>query len=222
MSSHTGRSYVPAAGKDWRLPYYDLIARVFGADRIRRVLVRRAAPAAGERILDIGTGTGAVALELKRHQPAAEVTGMDPDPRALDLARAKARRGGFEVRFDEGFADALPYPEGSFDLVTSSLMFHHLPKRDRLNALREVLRVLRPGGRFHMVDFDGPALFHGGLHRLIARRIHGHAQPRQAGTDGVVEMMREAGFADACIAERGRTWAADMAYYAATRPGRQA
>ena len=115
--THSGRHYIPAAGQHWRLPFYDLMAKLVGADSARRALVEQIGLRPGERVLDIGTGTDGLAIELKRRHPGADVVGLDPDPKALDIARRKARRAGLSVQFDQGFADALPYADESFDTM---------------------------------------------------------------------------------------------------------
>jgi ubiquinone/menaquinone biosynthesis C-methylase UbiE len=167
----TKRSFVPAAGKHWRLPFYDLMAKALGADGARAVLAEQAAIRPGERVLEIGCGTGSLLLLLAKAQPAATVIGLDPDPAALAIARRKARRAGVALQLDEGFADEMPYESGSIHHVLSSFMFHHLPRDVKPKALAEVRRVLEPGGRFHMVDFGGPGSSGRGF---IARHIHSH------------------------------------------------
>src|SRR5829696_6349877 len=87
MAKSTSRSYVPAAGKHWRLPFYDLMAKLMGADAARVPLVEQAACAPGDRVLEIGCGTGSLLLLINRMQPAAQVVGLDPDPAALAIAR---------------------------------------------------------------------------------------------------------------------------------------
>ena len=149
------RTFLPAAGRDFFLPLYDPLTSLLGGDRARRHLIEQANISSGQRILDIGCGTGTLAVQLKKERADVEVVGLDPDPKALRRARAKTTRAGVSVQFDQGFADALPYESSSFHRVLSSLMFHHLEDETREKTLREVLRVLKPGGSFHLFDFTG-------------------------------------------------------------------
>src|SRR6266478_2037249 len=120
------RSYLPAAGHDWSLPLYDPMVKLLGGDAARAVLLDQAAVRPADRVLDIGCGTGTLAVLIKRRYPAVEVVGLDPDPRALARARRKAQRAALSIQLDRGFADELPYADGSFDRVFSSFMLHHL------------------------------------------------------------------------------------------------
>lgn len=168
MTQHNHRDYLPAAGSDWALPLYDPMQKVLGADRVWRKLLDQAALSPGYRVLDIGCGTGTLAATIKRLHPAVEVIGLDPDSKALARAKKKAARAGVSVHFDQGFSDHLPYPDASFDRVFSSLMFHHIAGDDRPNTLRELRRVLKPGGSFHLVDFSKSDGGHGLKHLLCA------------------------------------------------------
>jgi ubiquinone/menaquinone biosynthesis C-methylase UbiE len=189
----TTRDYVPAAGHDWALPLYDPFARLSGIEAVRETLVERAELRAGQWLLDIGCGTGSLLVALKRRAPDARVTGIDPDPKALGRARAKAERSGAAVELDQGFSDRLPYPDRALDHVFSSFMFHHLEAQEKRATLREVLRVLRPGGVLHLLDFrDEP-------HKksLIMRALHRtNLHTKFAGQleSGVEAMIAEAGF----------------------------
>jgi ubiquinone/menaquinone biosynthesis C-methylase UbiE len=147
------RSFLPAAGLHAALPLYDPVLALIGAERVQRAFVERAALQPGQRVLEIGCGTGNVSLLAKRACPGAQVVGLDPDVQALGRARAKAARAGLEIRFDEGFADALPYADGSFDVVLSSFMWHHLPPDVQRASLRELRRVLSPAGSLQLIDF---------------------------------------------------------------------
>jgi ubiquinone/menaquinone biosynthesis C-methylase UbiE len=150
--------YVPAAGRDWLLPLYDPALRwLMREDVFKRRLVREAAIRPGDRVLDLGCGTGTLTLLLAQLHPESRVTGVDGDSLALSVARRKATKAGASISFDQGLATELPYPEASFDRVVSSLMLHHLEHDDKLRALAEVRRVLRPGGTLNVVDFGPPS-----------------------------------------------------------------
>ena len=116
-----GRTFLPAAGKDWLLPFYDPIVKLFGGDAARQALVEQADLRAGQRVLEVGCGTGTLMLMIKRQHNNVEVIGVDPDPKALKRARDKAARAGLSIQFDQGFGDQLPYRDKSFDRVLSSL-----------------------------------------------------------------------------------------------------
>ena len=86
------RTFLPAAGHDWFLPVYDPLTKILGVDSARRTLLEQAAFQRGHRVLDVGCGTGSLALLIKRSHPGVEVIGLDPDRRALARARRKAVR----------------------------------------------------------------------------------------------------------------------------------
>src|SRR3954464_1128163 len=165
------RRFLPGMGRDWLLPLYDPFTRLIGVEAAHRKLADQADPSSADRMLEIGCGTGTLALLVKRLRPQLEVVGLDPDLKALARADRKARRAGLALELDRGFADALPYEEGRFDRVLSSLMFHHLEAGLRLASLREVLRFLRPGGSLHLMDFGGDSHRLHGLAR-VSRRSH--------------------------------------------------
>jgi len=112
----------------------------------------------GESILDIGCGTGTLAIAAKRRVgQAGSVTGVDASPEMLARAETKAQKAGAEVAFKKGIVEMLPFPDGQFDAVLSTVMLHHLGRKARQQCAREVRRVLKPGGRVLAVDFARPA-----------------------------------------------------------------
>lgn len=135
---------------------YDLrwLVRSRGKERaFRRHLLDLARVTAGEAVLDIGCATGSLALAAKRRVGAAgAVHGVDPSPRMIARARAKARRRRADVAFDVAVAQELPFADGSFDLVLCTLVAHELPHADRRRCLAEMHRVLKPRGRLLVVD----------------------------------------------------------------------
>jgi ubiquinone/menaquinone biosynthesis C-methylase UbiE len=187
------RTYLPAAGRDSFLPFYDLMTKLMGADQARRGLLDQAQIRTGHRVLDIGCGTGSLLIQLKRLYPGTDVVGLDPDPKALARAKRKAKRAAVTIQFDQGFGDETPYPEASFDRVLSSLMFHHVPTDEKAKTLRAVRRVLKTGGEFHMLDFEGPE---NGAHGFVSRLLHSNQRLKDNSESRVLLFMTEAGFAE--------------------------
>ena len=184
------RSYLPAAGRDWALPLYDPLVKLLGAEGAKRTLVDQAALHNGHRVLDVGCGTGTLATLIKVTHPESEVTGLDPDPNALARGRQKAERAVVAIRFEQGFADELPYPDASFDRVFSSFMFHHLPAGRREKTLGELRRVLAPGGSLHLLDFERARPSDG----FLARWLHSSHHLDENFEARILALMRNTGF----------------------------
>lgn len=207
---HT-RDYVPscAFGHDFLLPLYDSMQRLFGMPALHRAVVRAAQLRPGQRVLDVGCGTGSLLVELARQHPNTDVVGLDPDPQALAWARRKARRAGVSVHWDQGYAQRLPYPDDAFDVVFSTLMFHHLDPGAQGELLAETLRVLRPGGALLLADFD--ARGHIGIaHRVEGLHLHF--------AEGIPRRMREAGFVTVDEVTQWRRWFGQVTCWRATAP----
>jgi ubiquinone/menaquinone biosynthesis C-methylase UbiE len=169
---------------------YDLLVWLLthGRDRaFREKLVGFARLTAGERVLDVGCGTGSLAIVAKREVgPTGEVFGIDASPEMIRRAASKAARAKVDVAFRNAIAEALPFPDAQFDVVLSTLMLHHLPRKARGQCAREARRVLKPTGRILIVDF-AEAQEKSGLAAHFHRR--GHVDPRE-----IVSVLEEAGF----------------------------
>ncbi len=137
--------------------WYDLLLTVisFGRERaLREKVLGLARLQPGDTVLDVGCGTGTLAIAAKRHVGASgAVYGVDASIEMIARAQKKARKVHMDICFKNGLAEALPFPDGQFDAVLSTVMLHHLPRKARGHCAKEIHRVLKPGGRLLAVDF---------------------------------------------------------------------
>ena len=213
-ATHHGQNYLPGMGLDWLLPLYDPLTRALGMASAHRRLADQADLRPGHRVLEVGCGTGNLALLVKRLQPGTHVVGLDPDPKALARARGKAARENLSVELDRGLAGELPYSDESFDRALSAFMFHHLEPAERRRALREARRVLRPGGSLHLLDFGGARERSDGF---SARLSHRSKRLQDNFGDRIPTLMREAGLADPVEVSHRVTLLGRYTFYRATR-----
>jgi ubiquinone/menaquinone biosynthesis C-methylase UbiE len=207
----TGPRYIPALRFGWLTPVYDpVLRRMMPEVALKQQLIAQAQTAAGQRVLDLGAGTGTLTVMIKQTCPDADVVGLDGDPRVLTLAREKATAAGVTIRFDQGLATALPYDDGAFDRILSSLMLHHLTAEEKLHALGEARRVLRPGGELHVLDFGPPQNAPAWLLSLLFRRLERTADNIAGRLPG---MFRQAGFSAVEQTEQYMTILGTLALY---------
>jgi len=170
---------------------YDFLVWLFtfgGEKRFRERMLRLARLRPGETVADVGCGTGTLAILAKR-QVGAEgiVYGVDPSPEMIMRAREKARHARADLVFKEGAAQALPLADAAVDVVLSTLMLHHVLKKARPAMVHEVKRVLKPGGRFLIVDFAKPSK----ENRRLVDRFHRHGG---ANIGEIIGELESAGF----------------------------
>lgn len=174
---------------------YDLTVNLMTLGLIRRLrslTVGHALIKPGDRLLDVGCGTGGVTIPAGiRVGATGSAAGIDPSPEMIAIARRKANRAGAAIDFRVGVIESLPFPDETFDVVTSSLMMHHLPDHVREAGLAEVYRVLKPGGRLLIADMlrPGPSA----LSRVLLLLMH-HGHAARFGLQDLPEFVRAAGF----------------------------
>ena len=168
--SNTNEDYIPALSYRFLTPFYDFIHKYIVRDvRYKTLLIQQANIQPGHHVLDLGCGTGTLAIMAKQTQPSAEVAGLDADPQMLKVAKYKSNQLNAPVKFNTGFTNKLPYPDASFDRVLSSIMIHHLKTPDKWQTGREVFRVLKPGGQLHIIDFGKPYTWYG---KMLSPFLH--------------------------------------------------
>ena len=124
---------------------------------MRERTIALAGIAPGEQVLEVGCGTGEIAMRAKaRTGPTGSVAGIDTSAEMITVAREKAARGNLDIDYRVAGVEALPFADATFDVVLSSLMMHHLPEDLKARALAEIRWVLKPGGRLLIVDFTEP------------------------------------------------------------------
>jgi ubiquinone/menaquinone biosynthesis C-methylase UbiE len=188
--------YRPALGHCSRLELYDPLIRLTVRElRFKRRLLAEAALRPGFRVLDLGCGTGTLAVMAKRAEPGASIFAVDGDPAAIDLARRKILRKGVEVRLHLALAQQLPYPDRFFDRILSTLVLHHLSHDGKLAALREVARVLAPAGELHLADFGRPANWLARAGFSLVRKFEGMENTEDNARGLLEELMVGAGLA---------------------------
>lgn len=146
--------YIPALAYRRLTPLYDPVVRWTTREgAFKAALLKQADLRSGQQVLDLACGTATLTIAAKRAAPGADISGVDGDPEILQRARAKAAAAAVELRFDHALSHRMPYADATFDVVLSSLFFHHLDRATKLATLREVHRVLKPGGRLHIADW---------------------------------------------------------------------
>ena len=207
MATEADSRFIPALRFHRLTPLFDPVVAIAARERkLKSLVLERAELSEGDEVLDLGCGTGTLAILAATTARGTRVAGLDADPAILERARAKAHRARAAIDFDQGFAGELPYEDDRFDVVLSTLLFHHLPDAEKQRAAIEIRRTLRPGGRVVIGDVGRP---HGPLMRLAVaatvQLVDGRETTMSSIRGELPEVLAEAGLADITRTDRLRS-----------------
>lgn len=192
-------TFTPALGFSALTPLYDCVIRSLTRESVWRTrLVGHIAAKPGETILDVGSGTGTLAIAIDAAEPACFVNGMDPDPAVVELARAKAKRLKSNATFAVGeFGRYLTASEHPIDKITCSLVLHQVSLGEKRRLLRAMFDGLRAGGQIFIADYGHQMTLGMRLgYRLTVQMLDGTTNT-QPNADGILpQLIAEAGFQD--------------------------
>lgn len=195
MNATRSGSFIPALRFRALTPYYDrIVGRATRDADLKQLIVDRLPTANTCAVLDVGCGTGTLSIAIKQRHPNWTVCGIDADSQVLMLARQKATAAGVNVLFELGRSECLPVADARFDLVVSTLLFHHLDPKAKRTALREIQRVLKPGGRLLVADYGRAKSRWRRLMFFVVRLLDGFEVTRDHANGRFWGMFGEAGF----------------------------
>jgi len=214
------RDFTPALGYQRLTPLYDFVIAVLTRERTwRKRLLRQVSPAPGERILDVGCGTGSLAILIKNREPAADLVGLDPDPEILRRAQLKSAQQGVNIVWRHGFLTNEEIGElQPLTKIVSSLVLHQTSLRQKRRILNRAFDLLSSDGELHIADYglQGSRLMRG-LFRLTVQSFDG-IEDTQPNADGVLpELIREAGFVDVSVNDVIPTLTGSISLFSATK-----
>ena len=215
-----GNRFIRALGWNFLTPLYDPLVRLAARElKFKTALLNQGRLDNDTRILDVGCGTGTLLLLAKQQSASVRSVGLDGDPGILSIAASKAAEARQELCLVLAYSYAIPFRDGAFDRVISSLMLHHLTRSEKLATLGEMRRVLRPGGELDVADWGRP---HNFLMVLLSWTVRlgdqlGRTVENLKGL--LPDLFRDAGFSDVAETMRFATVFGTLQLYRGRRPG---
>ena len=191
----SAENYIPPLRYKLLTRFYDPIVRWTTREAaFKRALLGQVVADRPRHVLDLGCVTGTFTIAIAKALPDAAVTGIDADPEALGIAANKARQAGVGLGLHRGFSTDLPFNDAQFDSIASSLFFHHLTREAKIATLREVWRVLAPGGWLHVADWGRPSNMLMRTLFFTVQLLDGYATTRDSAAGALPELLRAGGY----------------------------
>lgn len=214
---HVADKWLPASGRLEGVGWYDCVLRIFSLDAVYEFVLKQLVCLPDDRVLDMGCGTGSLASSLRRSHPKVRVTGLDRDRRMLVRAADRQRSGG--VSWVEGSGQRLPFAGEAFDAVAATLFLHHLTHAQKMEALGEANRVLRPGGSLHIADWIKPKPGMSAVGFALVRLLDGCERTADHASGRLTDLIQAAGFSPVEYLQARHTWLGTLGFFRATKAG---
>lgn len=194
MSYQPSYKYIPPITWPFLTPLYDFFCTISGLGAtFKAKILNSVILEDGMRVADIGCGTGIFLKVAKEKYPRATFIGLDPDEKALAIAERRLAKAKLGVELKLAFAESLVLPDGSIDVCFSTLAFHHMPDEIKQKAVREIHRILKPGGVVVIADFGPSSKF---LFSWLLPLFE-NVEYLRGNLQGLIrKYLREAGFVD--------------------------
>ncbi len=210
-------NYISALRYGWLTELYDPIMQsALREKKFKGQLIQQANIRAGHHVLDLGCGTATLTILLKQLHPHTEIVGFDGDDNALSIAKRKVAAADLEIELKKGMSFELDLQDHYFDRVVSSLLFHHLTTKKKLETLAEIKRVLKPSGELHIADWGKAQniLMRGAF--LFVQLLDGFSTTSESVQGKLLDYMKQAGFENAGETKRFKTIFGTLSLYRAT------
>ena len=195
------RKFTPALRLHWLTPFYDTAIRLFTREKKwRGRLLELLDPQPDDRILDVGCGTGSLAILIKQEFPGCQVVGIDPDERVLRIARRKAELAGVSIDWRTGFAEDLSPERESFAWIVSTLVLHQTSLESKKTLLRHCRHLLSEEGKLLIADYgiqESWAMRF--LFRLVVQTVDGRTDTQPNADGFILDFLRQSDFRDSGV-----------------------
>jgi ubiquinone/menaquinone biosynthesis C-methylase UbiE len=211
--------YIKALRFNWLTKYYDAIVSFTTREKtFKKKLIKYANLEDNDQVLDIGSGTGTLAILIKIANPNISVSGIDGDPEIIKIAENKSLKNKLKISFKQGLSFDMPFKDMQFDHCFSSLFFHHLTTKNKQKTFNEAYRVLKKGGQLNIADWGKPSNKLMRVLFFIVQLLDGF-KTTKGNVDGVLpKLMEQAGFVEINIQDEISTMLGTMTIYSAVRP----